>query len=305
MIFTSNIFSADPDGSHILEYPLNSKSHLNPLRIGEIPYLNMLPIFRALKYYFDTSNISFIKGHPSWLNLQLRNGLIDISPSSSIEYAKFHDRYLIVPDISISSLRMVKSVLLFSPFDISDENRFTVHVTSHSESSLSLLKIEMEEFLGKKITIKKSENPGVDAVEDGMPYLLIGDEAIRESLNSDRGKNHTMYDLGNIWHTHTGLPFVYALWIVNVTTFKNHRMSIKKFCRKLLDAKKIALNLIKDRNQKMMGKGEFPQGFLSNYWSTLSYDLKDELKGLELFFNLARKRGLLANNPQLNFVDLP
>ena len=41
--------------------------------------------------------------------------------------------------------------------------------------------------------------------------LLIGDTALRERMNS---QGLFVYDLGELWRELTGLPFVFALWIV-------------------------------------------------------------------------------------------
>jgi len=142
------------------KHPANRAKSGRNLAVGEIPYLNMLPIFTALKKHFDTTGISFYMGHPSELNTKLRDRTVDISPSSSIEYAKNHENYFIVPDISISSLRKVKSVLLFSPFDVEKENGFKIFSTSHSDTSTYLLKITLREFMGKKRKRYKDNEPG-------------------------------------------------------------------------------------------------------------------------------------------------
>jgi len=138
-----------------------------------------------------------------------------------------------------------------------------------------------------------------------MPYLLIGDEAIRESLKRDIGEPRKIYDLGLLWYSHTGLPFVFALWIVNSRALLEKKMAIKKFCRKLLDAKRISLNMIRFRNEKMLGVDRLPWGFLTDYWSNLSYELEEELKGLEMFFRLSRLSGFIEEEPPFKFVDLP
>jgi len=84
------------------------------LRVGRIPYANLAPIFHALTTHFSLEGVRFVAGTPSELNRKLRAGRLDISPSSSIEYGKHPDRYLLCPDISISSRSKVMSVLLLS-----------------------------------------------------------------------------------------------------------------------------------------------------------------------------------------------
>src|SRR6185369_16370704 len=92
------------------------------LRIGRIEYANCTPIFHALQKQFPDSNYCYIGGVPAQLNALLASGGIDFCPSSSIAYALKPERYLIIPNISISSCGPVKSVLLFSSKPIEDLN---------------------------------------------------------------------------------------------------------------------------------------------------------------------------------------
>ena len=111
------------------------------LRIGEISYLNCTPIFSMLRSRFADPEYQFVCGTPAELNQRLRSAEIDICPSSSIEYARNPDSYLILPDISIASIGAVKSVLLFSPLPIEALNGAEIALTGESETSVALLKI--------------------------------------------------------------------------------------------------------------------------------------------------------------------
>ncbi|HEY5995802.1 MAG TPA: MqnA/MqnD/SBP family protein, partial [Candidatus Deferrimicrobiaceae bacterium] len=82
-----------------------------PLRIGKIPYANVYPVYRSLEKILPPGSVTFVEGHPRELNRMLREGALDISPSSSIEYARHPERYLLVPDISIAAREKVMSVL--------------------------------------------------------------------------------------------------------------------------------------------------------------------------------------------------
>jgi len=282
-----------------------NQERVQPLRVGEIPYLNMVPIFTALKEYFDTEGIRFIKGHPREVNKMLREGEIDISPSSSIEYAKYPDRYLLVPDISVSSREKVHSVLLFSPYPLEGEDVPLIYSTPHSETSLTLAKIVTNLFLGKKSNVTILSDARKEGKARGIPYLLIGDEAITESMETKDEEKRYVYDLGELWNRHTGLSFTFALWMVNKERYRREKRKIKKFCRKLLDAKKIAGNIVRFGDRKITVRKELSWGFLNHYGSNLSYELGKEREGLELFFTLSREIGDIENVPALNMIDLP
>lgn len=78
------------------------------IRIGEINYLNVYPIFYFLKKEAEEKEselnfLSFKSGTPAFLNNSLKNGFIDLSPSSSFYYIENYRNSLLFKNISISS----------------------------------------------------------------------------------------------------------------------------------------------------------------------------------------------------------
>jgi len=52
----------------------------NDLKIGQINYLNLLPLFYLLKRNFPhPTGVSWVEGHPSEMNAALDAGKIDLS----------------------------------------------------------------------------------------------------------------------------------------------------------------------------------------------------------------------------------
>ncbi len=272
------------------------------LRVGKIPFLNLLPIFRALETRFPTEHVRFVSGHPSELNRRLRSGKLDIAPSSSIEYGKFPERYLLCPDISISSRSKVMSVLLFSHRPVGDLPGDPIAVTSGSDTSIVLLEILLREFLRKPNRLVRTSLSASEALIRHPAYLAIGDEAIRASL---KGVAQHVTDLGEWWHRETGTPFVFALWIVSRDSLRKRGTGLRRFARTLAEAKKAAREEIDRENGVPSGPEWIPRDFLSEYWRNLSYDLSQEIEGLERFFLLARKIGRIPEPPPLRFLDLP
>jgi chorismate dehydratase len=271
------------------------------LRVGRIPFLNLLPIYCALETGFPLEYVRFVLGHPSELNRKLRKGKLDISPSSSIEYGKHPERYLLVPDISISSRSKVMSVLLFSHRPAADLPGEPIAVTGSSDTSVILLEILLREFLGKQNRLVRTSLPPADALRSNPAYLAIGDEAIQSSL---AGVAEHVTDLGEWWNRETGTPFVFALWIVSRDSLRERRPTVHRFARTLLSAKKIAREEIGRKDSGIPAPEWVPRDFLSEYWQNLSYDLAGEIEGLERFFLLAAKIGRIPAAPPLRFLDL-
>jgi chorismate dehydratase len=271
------------------------------IRVGKIPFLNLLPIFRALETRLSVENVRFVSGHPSDLNRKLREGKLDISPSSSIEYGKLPDRYLLCPDISISSRSKVMSVLLFSHLPVTDLPGDPIAVTNNSDTSVVLLEILLREFLGKRNRLVRTSLSAGEALLRYPAYLAIGDEAIRGSLS---GAAAHVTDLGEWWNRETGAPFVFALWIVPREALREGGEHLRRFARTLLSAKRIAREEMDREDSRIIGPEWIPRGFLSEYWRNLSYDLSAEIEGLDRFFRLAAKIGRIPVVPPLRFLGL-
>ena len=64
------------------------REHALRPRVGHIQFLNCLPLYYGLVKSHALLDIELIKGTPTELNHLLISGALDISPISSIEYAR-------------------------------------------------------------------------------------------------------------------------------------------------------------------------------------------------------------------------
>jgi len=276
-------------------------SHPAPLRVGRIPYANLLPIFHGLATGDVPGGVSFVDGHPSELNRKLRNGDLDLAPSSSIEYAVHPDRYLLCPDISISSWRSVMSVLLLSNGPLRRLPTDPISVTGSSDTSITLLEILLRESLGRTNLLVRTELPAREALRSYPAHLAIGDEAIRAAVD---GVAPHVTDLGEWWRRETGKPFVFALWIASRSAWEDRREPLSRFSAALLDAKRAAQASIRRGESPWGGPDWIPSSFRDAYWRCLSYDLGAEAEGLSLFYDLAAKIGRIPAAPPLRFIEI-
>lgn len=272
-----------------------------PLRVGRILYANLIPIFHALTTHFFLEGVRFVPGTPSELNRMLRSGRLDISPSSSIEYAMHPDRYLLCPDISIASRSKVMSVLLLSNDPLKKLPDGPIAVTRASDTSVVLLEILLRESLGKQNRLVRTALPPGEALRRHPAYLAIGDEALQASLS---GTARHVTDLGEWWRRETGTPFVFALWIVSRKAIPRRGEALRGFARTLLTAKRIARESLTRPDHLRIGPDWMPKELRTAYWRNLSYDLDEEAEGLLRFFQLAKKIGRIPEAPPLRLLDL-
>jgi len=266
------------------------------LRIGEISYLNCTPIFTVLRDRFDDPGYDFVRGTPAELNAKLRNGEIDLCPSSSIEYARNPGVYLILPDLSISSVGAVKSVLLFSNTPIERLDGASIALTGESETSVVLLKILLSRRYSFTNSFYKAETPAKSLTSGDDPLLLIGDNALRESF---KRKDRYVYDLGELWYQFTGTPFVFALWLLREEFARSSRVTADIICKRLAESRRIAVKSYGDIASSS-GINWTNRDFLINYWNTISYELTpSHIEGLKLFYRFAAGASLVDSEPSI------
>ncbi len=280
---------------------MKSTPENNRLQIGKIPYANLYPIFYYLENKCDTSGYRFIKNVPAKLNQMLREGMLDVSPSSSIEYLKNKDLYQILPWFSISSAGPINSIYLFSRSPLKDLDGKTVAVSSESETSTALLKIILAEFYSITCTFRPVNHKDVENILSTYSAVLhIGDTAMteyRKTTSSDdptrQGKHLHIYDLGDEWNKQTGLPFVYALWVVRKQVLSQKKILLTQLSEDLAAAGRFAADNFALIAREAPHKKWIREDDLVSYWKTISYDLtENHMKGLRLFDTYVKRMGL-------------
>ncbi|HET6514680.1 MAG TPA: menaquinone biosynthesis protein [Thermodesulfovibrionales bacterium] len=265
-----------------------TKQHL---RIGRIDFANLFPLFSVLEKTDSASAYEFIEGVPSHLNTLLREGSIDISPSSSIEYLRHEEIYTLIDGHSVSSFGPVGSILLFSRRPIETLDGFTILTSSQSATSVALLDIILRKFYDLTCHLKSTNEPLAKGIESYPAYLLIGDDALREAL---RWPRLYINDLGDIWYKATGLPSVFALWMARKDCCDKKRLLFEQFRKDLDAAKKRGLKSLKAIAREFPSKDILSEDELVSYWQGLSYDFGEEhRKGLALFRQYAEELKLL------------
>jgi chorismate dehydratase len=155
-----------------------------------------------------------------------------------------------------------------------------------------LTKLIFREFLGFEPTWSDAA-PDVDAMlADSDAALLIGDPALR--MSSSAGPERRVYDLAELWHDHTGFGFVFAMWMSRRASIPIDLAAARDEGVSRID--EIAANYASDTG---LSRDEMKQYLTKN----ISYSIDDSmLAGLELYFSLAAKHGLIAENRALKFV---
>ena len=182
--------------------------------------------------------------------------------------------YRIVDGVSIAARGPVYSVVLAheQPLDaISVIERDTA-----SQTSLVLLEL----LLRKRKMAPQVVPAGAPAADAKRAKLLIGDQAIQ--FRSRQGAKFQYWDLAQAWHEMTGLPFVFALWLIRPEVNSPNKIADR-------------LRAIRDENLRkiddlIVAQSDVPVAFCRKYYCQhLCFDFgRKEKAGLHEFHRLCR-----------------
>jgi chorismate dehydratase len=271
------------------------------LSLGHIIYSNCFPPHAGIVTGRMPFPFKLVEGIPSQLNRMLDEGGVDVSPSSSIEYATHIGRYLILPGMSITAKKDVKSIILQSRVPMNELGGRMVKLTTASATSVVLLKILLELHLGVRPSYATFEQGVDDPYGTADALLFIGDLAIKTRPTEDYPHR---YDLASVWHAHTGLPFVFAVWQVHDK--KNIDAELKVLYDILIQSKSYGLSDLPALAREHAGRFGLPAETLIDYWRLFSYDFGgEEKKGLLAFYGYAAELGVIPPVKELRLWERP
>lgn len=181
---------------------------MSPLRIGSVPYLNARPLVRGLE---DDPDVEFIEEVPSRLAERLSGGGLDVALVSSIEAVRPGAAPL-VENVCIASDGPVLSVLLIGESDPRAARR--VALDGASLTAATLTRVLYHHVFARPDVEFVRAGVAPDPAETGADAtLVIGDAALR-ILDGDDSRYRTL-DLGQAWTEATGLPFLWAGWLLS------------------------------------------------------------------------------------------
>ena len=175
------------------------------LRIGHMPYANSLVFYSQL----PPDKVELITLPPRNMAEAMKQGQLDAGPLPIYEVLKMGDAVVPLGKLGVATDGNAHSVLLFSRLRAENLGGKRIAVTSHTSTSVQLLRILMRDLWNISDVQLVGPNDPSDA------KLIIGDEALalrRGPANSSRSYDY-VYDLAGEWKSLTVMPFVFARWV--------------------------------------------------------------------------------------------
>jgi chorismate dehydratase len=271
-----------------------------PVRLGAVGYLNARPLVHGLDIVprFDVRY-----DVPSECARLLHAGAIDVGLIPSIEYLR-GGPYRVAPDLAIASRGRVASVAIYTRIEPRDIR--SIAMDTSSRTSVALATVLLQRVFGASPTAVPMA-PDLDAmlaVADAAlvigDYALLLDHQSHQSAISNLQSPITKIDLGELWTSHTGLPFVWAFWAGRPVALDADELEALQRARN-------AGVTVPD----VIARAYFPdsiahQAVGARYLrDNIKYYLRDaERAGVETFYRYAAEAGLVARAAALRFYDV-
>jgi len=273
-------------------------------RLGHINFINCLPLTYGFKYGCFDEGIAVHPGVPAKLNSMILDGMLDVSPVSSVIYARNSAKFLVLPNVSISADGKLRSILLVAkrPIDCLDGAR--IALTAKSATSHCLLKIILHHAYQAQPEYFISDlslDGGV--LDQAEAVLFIGDDALFAYHN--RRPDYYYYDIGAEWKKLTGLPMVYAVWIVNRQFAEAQPDSVQTVYDRVTGGFAYGLKHINEAVVTMVDHHLFNDEQVSGYLRLLNWEFTPaHEQALLKFYQMAFGLGLIERVPAIEFAEV-
>ena len=272
-------------------------------RISASSYSNTAPLIWSFLYGSNHGKVELVLDNaPARSTDMLTRDRVDAALVPVIA-SQFIENVKLIPEVCVGAKEKVRSVcLVTNGRGLADVK--TVSLDASSQTSVVLTKILFREFMGFEPEWSDSE-PNIEAMLSRSDCaLLIGDPALalsepaavatRSNNPKSKVQNIKSFDLAELWRSYTGLGFVFAMWMTRRETCDIDFAAARD--EGLVHLEEIAANY----------QTEIPIGRenLIKYLSdNVSYRIEDSMQeGMELYFELAKKNGLLRENRPLVYV---
>jgi len=260
-------------------------------RLAASSYLNSAPLIWSFLHGSKRGHVNFVEAVPARCAQLLSEEQVEGALVPVIEYQRIAGGAL-VPDVCVGSQKEVLSVVLVSK-DAELEHVRSVALDESSRTSATLVKVIFREFLDHE-PAWTSRSPNIEEMlELNDAALIIGDPGMTFPRSGLK-----VWDMASLWRQYTGLGFVFAMWMVRDEAVERAR-SID-----FEGARDEGVSHVEEIVAEYERRIPMPVNELRRYLTeNIVFHVDDSMKrGLQLYFELALKHGLIESMKPLRFV---
>ncbi len=270
--------------------------------VGCVSFLNSKPLIDMLVGHADVEVLFAV---PSNLLKLVESGQVSAALLSIVDYQLSVHDLLLVPAGAIASDGPTLTVRIFSK--VPPEKITVLHGDTDSHTSVILGQLVLRELYGTMPELRpllltnisrasKRQGPGLSAPES---LLLIGDKVVTAAPPA------TLYpyqlDLGEQWKKLTGLPFIFAIWMMRAD------MVSLDLANMLAEARRHGTQMTEALLDRYAAAKGWPRELAHRYFTDyMRYEvtLPGRARRSRRFFDLAEKHGLLEISRPVKYLEL-
>lgn len=290
---------------------------MNSLRISVVQYLNTAPLVRGFTHGPLRGEYELSFTVPSQCAEALRTGAVDVAIIPAIEYQRIPG-LVILPNLSIASMRSVRSLLLIVRKPMEQVQRLALDRSSRSTQALVRILCDGRWKIAPEFFEAAPSLP--EMLESAEGALLIGDPALKLSLACGGvGKREAdgavivpasavgldgeaplwIYDVVEQWRAMTNAPAVLAVWAAQ------KEVVTPELVQHFQDSLAFGLRHLDAIASEAAGELQLPASELRRYLAeNIDYRLEKEHRdALLLFYKLAAELGRIDGVKPIVFAE--
>ena len=263
-------------------------------QVGCVSYLNSKPLIEPIVRRSDC-RVHFAV--PAALLTMLEERTVTAALAPVVDYQTSESKLILVPAGGICCDGPTLTVRIYSPVEPTRIRRLFVDPDSHTSVILSQIILRKLHGVAPEV-IPMGAGREVPRGEDAA-LLLIGDKVVNAAPN--QWQYPIQLDLGEQWKKLTGLPFVFAMWMMRADEVD------EKLARVLADARRRGGTMTSELAGQYAAAGGWPVSLAERYFTEyLKYEITaDRRRGLELFYQYGRELELLKADRPIRYLDSP
>jgi chorismate dehydratase len=251
-------------------------------RVAASSYLNSAPLIWSFVRGSMKELVTFTDPVPAKCADLLAQNDVDVALVPVIEYQRIPDIRL-VPGVCVGSKEKVRSVVLVTRTD-DLKNVRSVALDDSSRTSATLIRIIFKEFIGRDPSWRIATPNLAQMLAENDGALIIGDPGMTFSRDG-----YQVWDLATLWRQHTGLGFVFAMWMIRDDASAEAQNLDFISAR---DEGLSSLTEIVNHYEKRLSLSR--EAIVEYLTENISFTPDAAMKaGLQVYFELAHKHGLI------------
>jgi chorismate dehydratase len=280
-------------------------------RVGCVSFLNSKPLIEPL---VGRAGVEVHFAVPSKLLGLVEGGVVSTGLMSIVDYQLSTVPLVLVPVGAIGCDGPTLTVRIFSK--VPPGKIVRVHGDTDSHTSVVLAQVILRERYGRGVEMvgleaqsakRKTQNRGGETRnakremrngEGAETMLLIGDKVVNAA--PDEREYPYQLDLGEEWKALTGLPFVFAMWMMRADEVD------RELAWMLGEARRSAKGMIEEMLDRHCAEKGWPRELARRYFTEyLRYEVTGRSRlGVAKFFELAGKWGLLKVVRDVRYLEV-